>query len=69
MTGDANLRKIAEQGGIEVHGTLWAVEQMAHHATCPSHQLSVALESLDADPLVRLPRNALRALKARLGGK
>lgn len=68
MTGDADLRKIAAQGGIEVHGTLWAVEMMAHHSTCPTQQLSAALDSLDADPLVRLPRNLLRALKAKIRG-
>jgi predicted nucleic acid-binding protein len=43
MTGDANLRKIADASGVEVHGTLWAVELMGHHGTCPSHQLRTAL--------------------------
>jgi hypothetical protein len=68
MTGDANLRKIAADGGVEVHGTLWAVGLMAQLGTCPGHQLCTALDILDIDPLVRLPRDALRALKARLGG-
>jgi hypothetical protein len=67
MTGDGYLRKIATDGGVEVHGTLWAVELMAQHGTCPSRQLSTSLELLDGDPLVRLPRHALRALKTKLG--
>jgi len=66
MTGDGDLRKIATESGVEVHGTLWVLELMARHATCPSHQLALALDTLDADPLVRLPRNLLRTLKGKL---
>ena len=68
MTGDGNLRKLAAEGGVEVHGTLWVFELMARHATCPTRQLASALEILDADPLVRLPRNILRAIKTKIIG-
>lgn len=69
MTGDGDLRRLAGRNGVEVHGVLWAIGLMAEHKTCPGAQLANCLDQLDADPLVRLPRAALRALKDRLGGR
>lgn len=69
MTGDGDLRKLAGRNGVEVHGVLWAIELMAQHDTCPKSRLAICLEQLDADPLVRLPRAALRALREKLKGK
>lgn len=66
MTGDGNLRKLAAESGVEVHGTLWAIELMATHATCPANTLATALDLLDADNLVRLPRGALRSLRTKI---
>lgn len=66
MTGDGNLRKLAAEAGVEVHGTLWAIELMATHATCPAGALITALDQLDADGLVRLPRATLRTLKTKI---
>jgi hypothetical protein len=68
MTGDGDLRRLASSRGLEVHGVLWAIELMAQHRTCPHRRLVSCLEQLDADPLVRLPRTALRTLKSRLAG-
>ncbi len=31
LTGDKALREVAEQLGVEVHGSIWLVEQMLHH--------------------------------------
>lgn len=69
MTGDGDLRKLAADAGVEVHGTLWAIELMGQHATCPVVQLVAALAQLEADPLVRLPQAALRSLKGKLEGR
>lgn len=69
MTGDGDLRKLAGGNGVEVHGVLWAIELMAKHDTCPKPRLASCLGQLDTDPLVRLPRAALRALQERLKAK
>jgi hypothetical protein len=68
MTGDGDLRKTAAQNGVEVHGILWAIELMGEHQTCPRDRLLACLDQLDADPLARLPRVALRNLKGKLTG-
>jgi hypothetical protein len=68
MSGDGDLRRIASDSGVEVHGTLWAIGLMDRHATCSRPELCAALELLDGDPLVRLPRNVLRALRMKLAG-
>lgn len=69
MTGDSDLRKLADRASVEVHGVLWAIELMAAHKTCPRRRLVSCLEQLDADPFVRLPRATLRALKGKLEGR
>jgi len=69
MTGDGSLRRFAGASGVEVHGTLWAIELMAAHGTCSTPALVQALECLDEDQLVRLPRAALRGLKGRIAGR
>lgn len=66
MTGDGSLRAIAEAAGLEVHGLLWAAELILDRATCPAQQLLGALETLERDPLVRLPRPQLTELISRL---
>ena len=69
MTGDSNLRKLALASGLDVHGVLWIIELMAKHGTCPLATLLEALDCLDGDELVRLPRATLRTLKARIAGR
>ena len=49
-----------------MHGALWIIELMAEHSTSPTATLLEALDCLDQDELVRLPRAALRALKLRI---
>ena len=66
MTGDANLRTAARGTGIEVHGTLWVAELISEHKTCTEKALVKALDLLDGDPLVFLPRTLLRAVRARV---
>jgi hypothetical protein len=68
MTGDADLRELAGQSGVEVHGVLWAIELMSRHATCRTKQLINALDQLDGDPMVRLPKKSLRTLRDKIRG-
>jgi len=69
MTGDADLRKLADISGVEVHGVLWAIDLMARQGTCRSKRLVKALDLLDGDDCVRLPRASLRALRAKIDGE
>jgi hypothetical protein len=66
MTGDAGLRALATKNGVTVRGTLWCAELISKHATCSPQTLIEALDQLDADPLVSLPRSLLHTFKTKL---
>lgn len=61
LTGDSALRQIAESSNVEVHGTIWLVEQMLNNKKI---SVAVAHESfekmLNADS--RLPRKDIEKL-------
>ncbi len=66
IIGDTSLRAVAIASGLEVHGTLWVAELISEHKTCTEKALIKALDLLDGDPMVHLPRTLLRAFKARV---
>ncbi len=55
LTGDAQLRRVAEQHQVEVHGVLWMVDLLAEHEVAPLDLLISALEAWRDDPSVFLP--------------
>jgi hypothetical protein len=57
LTGDAQLRRTAEQREIEVHGVLWIADLLAALDDPPTALLRTALEIWRDDPSVFLPRN------------
>ena len=59
VTGDSDLRTIATQHGIEVHGLLWIVDQLHEHGVCKRDEIAAALRILERDASVRLPRREL----------
>jgi len=59
VTGDSDLRTIATQHGIEVHGLLWIVDQLHERGVCDSAEIAAALRILERDASVRLPRREL----------
>ncbi|MBP1151799.1 hypothetical protein [Methylocaldum sp. RMAD-M] len=61
LTGDGLLRSVADGNGIEVHGVLWAIDEIQKAGTSPVVQLLSALEMFESDPTVRLPARELRA--------
>jgi predicted nucleic acid-binding protein len=69
LTGDRRLRTLAKEDGMEVHGVLWAVEQLAEHRKAPRKVLVAGLETLRADPSARLPKAALGRLISELRRK
>jgi hypothetical protein len=70
LTGDGPLRQVAVSMKIEVHGVLWAVDQLEYHELSTIKDLVAALELFDRDPRVFLPqgevRQRLRWLRQRL---
>lgn len=59
LTGDGPLRAIAEDGGIEVHGVLWATDEMEAHGAAPVGDILAALRLFRDDDLVFLPEDQL----------
>lgn len=55
LTGDRNLKKVASDRGIEVHGVLWATDQLYEHKLCSVRTLKNALRRFLEDPLVLVP--------------
>jgi predicted nucleic acid-binding protein len=61
LTGDGGLRTIANQHRIEVHGVLWAIDEIHKAATATVHELIQALELFESDPTIfRLPARDLK---------
>lgn len=61
LTGDSALRTLAMEREIEVHGVLWAIDELHRHTQCAAETLLIALRLLAADPTVRLPQRELAA--------
>lgn len=55
MTGDGQLRGLAEQSNIETHGVLWAIDGLDAHGVVAPHVLCDALRLFQNDELVFLP--------------
>ena len=56
LTGDRQLRAAAAAEGVEVHGTLWLLDQMVTEGVIPTREAAVALEQMRAGDR-RLPEN------------
>lgn len=64
LTGDGPLRRMAEDGGIEVRGVLWVTDELEVHEVVPAAALHAALELFRDDDLVFLPADeVLRRLR------
>lgn len=62
LTGDGRLRSVANDHQIEVHGVLWAIDEMQKSATTTTDKLIKALELFDSDPeIFRLPNRDVKA--------
>jgi len=59
LTGDSELRSLAENSRIEVHGVLWVCDQLFEGKLSTAEQLHAALSQLAQDPAVRLPKREL----------
>ena len=59
LTGDSELRSLAESNRIEVHGVLWVCDQLFDGKLSTAEQLHAALSQRAEDPAVRLPKREL----------
>ena len=66
LTGDGPLRRIAEGNRIEVHGVLWATDELEAHGVVPHAAIHEALRLFRDDRLVFLPPEELRRRIRRL---
>jgi predicted nucleic acid-binding protein len=66
LTADGGLRSIAENHEIEVHGVLWALDEMHKATTATVAEIVEALELFETSPAIfRLPLRGLRAFMKR----
>jgi len=61
LSGDEALRTLAMKHNVEVHGVLWAIDEMHRCGLTPSQSLVAALKLFSTDPTVRLPRREVAA--------
>lgn len=66
LTGDSQLRKTAQQFGLQVHGVLWAVDMLWEHGACKPEVCANALQYWLSDPMVFLPREEIEQRLNRL---
>lgn len=55
LTGDGALRRMADDGGLEVHGVLWLCDQLEEHAVIAQDTLHAGLTAISSHPRCRLP--------------
>lgn len=59
LTGDRELRTLATQHQMEVHGVLWVLDEINLNGLTSPAKLLVALHAFLSDPTVRLPQREL----------
>lgn len=69
LTGDGQLRKVAPQRGVRVHGVLWVIDQLAAAEVCENQLLASALTNWREDGAVFLPLSEIDRRLRRLGSE
>ena len=59
LSGDDALRTLAVKHKLEVHGVLWAIDEIHRCQLTPPRSAVAALKLFSADQTVRLPRREL----------
>jgi len=68
LTADGSLRSTAKDHGIEVHGVLWAIDEMGKAASVTTGEILRSLELFASNSSIyRLPSRDLRAFIKRYG--
>lgn len=61
LTGDAGLRRTAEAHALDVHGTLWILDQLEAQEACSLQVLAAGLAKASGHPRCRLPKAEVTA--------
>ena len=59
MTGDRQLRNVAADNHLRVHGVLWILDELHAAQACSGCTLARALRSWQSDVTVFLPRDEI----------
>jgi predicted nucleic acid-binding protein len=62
LTADNELRTLASQNKMEVHGILWVIDELHRNQVKSAATLLAVLRAFSADPAVRLPQKELAAI-------
>lgn len=68
LTGDGELRDLATRHQMEVHGVLWAIDEIHRWQIETAKRLLAALKAFSVDPTVRLPKREVSASIKRFSG-
>lgn len=61
LTGDGELRALAIEHSMEVHGVLWVIDEICNNGQASAEDLLEVLRGFAEDASVRLPRRDLMA--------
>jgi len=59
LSGDQELRELAEEEEVRCHGVLWLLDQVFEHRVIEPDDLRDALERIAAHPRCRLPKSEI----------
>jgi predicted nucleic acid-binding protein len=60
LTGDGELRTLAEAQGVPFFGVLWVLDQLFDGQVIEANVIASGLEAIEAHPRCRLPRAEIR---------
>jgi len=60
LSGDRELRELAEEEEVRCHGVLWLLDQMFEHRVIDQDELRAGLGRIAAHPRCRLPKSEIR---------
>ena len=60
LSGDRELRELAEEEEVRCHGVLWLLDQMFEHSVIDQEDLRAGLGKIAAHPRCRLPKSEIR---------
>ena len=60
LSGDRELRDLAEEEAIACHGVLWRLDRIFEHRVVDPGVLRAGLDAIAAHPRCRLPRSEIR---------
>ena len=60
LSGDRELRELAEEEEVRCHGVLWLLDQMFEHRVIDQDDLRAGLGRIAAHPRCRLPKSEIR---------